>query len=235
MTPTQQLNSILSNNYENEDGDQFKIELLAGLNDSEIFELKAKLPNNHLPNDIEELLRLCKGFYFESFDEVNFDSFGDFGFESLFPNSIELAGDGFGNFWILDISHEGDWKSVYYVSHDPPVVVKQADNLSQFIRQIDEYGKDQINSVIHEVHEIVVFEIWNSNNDLKLKSKKESETHYTIELYIADLKQKGIKTGFSWGKFNAMNTIKRPTDEPIWLIERQIKPNFLKRLFSRSN
>src|SRR6186713_2867440 len=103
MTPKQQLESILSNKYESEDGDLYKIELLDGMTDSEIENLKNRLPDNNLPNEIEELLRFSKGFEFYGLEEVRFDAFGHFGFEEMFPKSIQLAGDGFGNFWILDI------------------------------------------------------------------------------------------------------------------------------------
>lgn len=103
MTPKQQLESILSNKYESEDGDLYKVELLDGMTESEIEKLKGQLPKNNLPIEIEELLRFSKGFEFYGLEEIRFEAYGHFGFEEMFPNSIQLAGDGFGNFWILDI------------------------------------------------------------------------------------------------------------------------------------
>ncbi len=64
MTLKQQLESILSNQYESEDGDLFKVELLVGMSESEIENLKSQLPKNNLPHEIEELLRFSKGFEF---------------------------------------------------------------------------------------------------------------------------------------------------------------------------
>ena len=55
MTPKQQLESILSNQYESEDGDLDKVELLDNERDRKP---KSQLPNNTLPNEIEELLRV---------------------------------------------------------------------------------------------------------------------------------------------------------------------------------
>ncbi len=50
MTPKQQLESILSNQYESEDGDSYKVELLDGMTDSEIENLKSQRPSSNLPN-----------------------------------------------------------------------------------------------------------------------------------------------------------------------------------------
>ena len=141
MTPKQQLESILSNQYESEDGDLYKVELLGGMTDGEIENLKSRLPNNTLPNEFDELLRFSKGFVFYGLEEVRFDAFSHFGFEEMFPNSIQLAGDGFGNFWILDVDSEGGWNSNYYICHDPAVIVKHSENLSEFIKHVDEFGQ----------------------------------------------------------------------------------------------
>ena len=40
MTPKEQLESILSNKYKSEDGDLYKVELLDGMTDSEIENIK---------------------------------------------------------------------------------------------------------------------------------------------------------------------------------------------------
>ncbi len=50
MTPKEQLKSILSNRYQSEDGDFYKVELLDGMTESEIESMKSQLPENTLPN-----------------------------------------------------------------------------------------------------------------------------------------------------------------------------------------
>ena len=123
MTPLEQLKSILANQYESEDGDSYKVELLAGMSDQELNNYKEQQPSRNIPKNIEELLKYAKGFGFYGLEEIRFDSYGHFGFEEMFPYTIQLAGDGFGNFWILDIDSKGNWNSVYYVCHDPAVIV----------------------------------------------------------------------------------------------------------------
>ena len=236
MNPKQKLESILSNKYESEDGDLYNVELLDGMTNEEITEYKKQLPNNFLPTEIEELLKFSKGFEFYGLEEVRFDSFGHFGFEEMFPNSIQLAGDGFGNFWILDIDTNGNWNSVYYVCHDPAVIVKHSEDLTQFIEQIDEYGKKGNESTLDIIHEQTVMEIWTEKVGIMEKNEKEydfqnKKIEFPEMFLIADLTNEPIKTGFPWGKSGANTKIIRPTDKPIWIVEKKVKQGFLSRLF----
>ncbi|UZR95966.1 SMI1/KNR4 family protein [Chondrinema litorale] len=238
MTPTVKLKSILDNQYKFEDGDAYRVELLEGMNQSEIEELKRNLPNQHLPTEIEGLLKFCRGFEFYGLEEVRFDSFGHFGFEEVFPNSIQLTGDGFGNFWILDIDSKGNWNEVYYVCHDPAVIVKHSNDLTQFIEHVDEFGRVGDESNLDIIHEQIVFNIWNEKVGIWEQNERDYDFESTVELpesfLIADLTNEPIQTGFAWGKFGVNSKIIRPTDEPIWIVEKKIKQGFLARLFNRS-
>lgn len=236
MNPKQKLESILNNQYESEDGDLYKVELLDGMTSEEIIEYKKQLPNYFLPTEIEELLKFSKGFEFFGLEEVRFDSYGHFGFEEMFPSSIQLAGDGFGNFWILDIDTNGNWNSVYYVCHDPAVIVKHSENLSQFIEQIDEYGKKRNKSTLDIIHEQTVMQIWNEKAGIMERNEKDyyfkrGQIQLPEMFLIADLTDEPIKTGFPWGKSGANTKIIRPTDKPIWIVEKKVKQGFLSRLF----
>ncbi len=236
MNPKQKLESILNNEYESEDGDLYKVELLDGMTSEEINEYKKQVPNNFLPTEIEELLKFSRGFEFFGLEEVRFDTFGHFGFEEMFPNSIQLAGDGFGNIWILDIDSKGNWKSVYYVCHDPAVIVKHSVNLSEFIKHVDEFGQKGNQSNLDIIHEKTVMDIWSEKVGIMEKNEKDYDfENGQIQLpemfLIADLTNESIKTGFPWGKSGPNTKIIRPTDEPIWIVEKRVKQGFLSRLF----
>lgn len=238
MTARQQLESILSNRYETEDEDHYRVELLYGMTDDDIRAFKSALPSQNLPDEYEELLRFSTGFKFLSFDEIRFEDLGVFGFEEVFPISIQLAGDGFGNFWILDIDSKGNWNSVYYVCHDPPVVVKQADDLSQFIKQVDEFGKIGRESVIDVIHEKTVFDIWMAKQGIMEKNENdydfgERAIDYPKLYQIADLKDAPVGTGFPWGKAGPRSKIIRPSDDPIWIVEKKDERGLFSRLFNR--
>lgn len=109
MTALEQLKSILNEHYVSEGGDEYKVELKPGLTDQQIDKLATQLPSGQIPNEIRELLKFASGFEFSGLDEVTFDGVGQFGFENVFPHSVQLAGDGFGNFWILDVDSKGNW------------------------------------------------------------------------------------------------------------------------------
>ncbi len=240
MTPKQKLESLLNNEYESENGDFYKIELFNGMTNEEIAEYKKQLPNNHLPSEIEELLRFCIGFDFYGLESVRFDTYGHFGFEEMFPNSIPLTGDEFGNFWILDIDQKGNWNSVYYVCHDPAVIIKHSEDLSEFIEQIEEFIKLGNESFLDIIRKQTVIEIWNEKLGIMEKNEKEydfknDKINFPEMFLIVDLTNEPIKAGFPWGKSGPNAKIVRPTDKPIWIVEKRVKHSFLSRLFGGKN
>ncbi len=243
MTPTEQLKSILNENYVSEDGDEYKIELKEGLSELNIDELAKKSPNGKIPSEIRELLKFASGFEFYTLEEVNFNGIGQFGFEEIFPNSVMLAGDGFRNYWILDIHKNGDWGNVFYVCHDPAVVVKHSENLSEFIKHIDEFGKIGGKSNLDIIHEKTVLEIWNKSNgfvepEIARNSNDEKLKSFALELpdnfVIADLRNKPNRSGFAWGKFGPnIDKAIRSENELLWGFEKPIKKGFLSKIFGK--
>lgn len=243
MTPTEQLKSILTEQYVTEDGDAYKVKLKRGLTDLRIDELAKQLPKGEIPADIRELLKFASGFEFFGLEEVTFDGAGLFGFEELFPHSVQLAGDGFGNFWIVDVDENGNWGNVFYVCHDPAVVVKHAENLAQFIKQVSDFGKDGDNSILNVIHEKIVTDIWsNGNGFIEIETARQSidSTLRNFSLsppdnfVIADLRNKPIQSGFAWGKFGPdINKAKRLGTDLIWGLEKVEKKGLLSKLFGR--
>lgn len=245
MTPTEQLKSILTEKYISEDGDEYNVELKSGLTDLEIDELEKQVPTRQIPNEIRELLKFTNGFEFNGLEEVTFDGIGQFGFEEFFPNSVQLAGDGFGNFWILDINKNGDWGNVFYVCHDPAVIVKHSDNLTQFIEHVNDFGKNGNKSNLDIIHEKVVMDIWSKENGfIELENAKQSNDA-TLKNFafllpdnfvIADLRNKQNQSGFAWGKFGSnIDKAKRHETELIWGIEKPIKKSLFSKLFGSKN
>ena len=244
MTVTEQLKSILTEQYVSEDGDEYKVELLPGLTDQEIDNLAKGVPSGQIPNDIRELLKFASGFEFSGLEEITFNGIGQFGFEEIFPNSVQLAGDGFGNFWILDIDQNGNWGNVFFVCHDPAVVVKHSENLSEFIQHVDDFGKNGKTSNLDIIHEKSVMEIWQDDyNFIELDNARQSNDttlkEFALSLrdnfVIADLRNKPNKSGFAWGKFGPkIENAVRHKSELLWAIEKPVKKGgFLSKLFGR--
>ncbi len=241
MNALEQLKSVLNEQYVSEDDDKYKVELEPGLTDQQIEKLANQLPSGRIPNDIKDLLKFSRGFEFLGLDKITFDGVGQFGFENVFPNSVQLAGDGFGNFWILDVDSKGNWGNVFYVCHDPAVVVNHSDNLAEFIKHVDEFGKLGNQSNLDIIHEKSVMDIWNDSSggfiDIS-QAKNSSDTmliNFSTQLpdnfVIADLRNKPNKTGFAWGKFGPdIDNAVRYSDELLWGFE---KKGLLSKLFGR--
>lgn len=243
MTPTEKLKSILTEKYVSEDGDEYKVELIEGLTDQQIDELEKGLPTGQVSTEIRELLKFASGFEFLGLEEVSFDGVGQFGLEEFFPNSVQLAGDGFGNFWILDVDKNGNWGNVFYVCHDPAVIVKHSDSLTQFIEHVNDFGKNGNKSNLDIIHEKVVMDIWSKDNGfIELENARQSNDttlkNFALSLpdnfVIADLRNKPIQSGFAWGKFGPnIDKAKRHESELIWGIEKPVKKGLLSKLFGR--
>ena len=244
MKPKEKLNSLLNEQYVSEDGDEYQIELLDGLSDEDIEDLKDQLPKRYLPEEIRDLLKFAKGFEFYGLDEVTFDGVGQFGFEEFFPISVQLAGDGFGNFWILDVDKDGNWGNVFYACHDPAVIIKHSDNLAQFIEHVHDFGKNGNKSNLDIIHEKVVMDIWSRNNSfIELENAKLSDDatlkNFALLLpdnfVIADLRNQPNQSGFAWGKFGPnIDTAKRHETELMWGIEKlKKKKGFFAKLFGK--
>ena len=242
MTPLEQLKLILKEQYVTEDDEEYTVELKDGLSAEQINELANVLPSGQIPSEIRELLKFASGFDFLRLDEVTFDGVNQFGFENVFPYSIQLAGDGYGNFWILDVDDKGIWGNVFYVCHDPAVVVKHSEDLSEFIKHVDEFGKMGNNSNLDIIHEKIVNDIWNAPDGgfSEIKVAKNSNdkivNDFAVTLpesfVIADLRNKPNQTGFAWGKFGPdIDKAVRYKDELLWAFEKKTKKGFFSKLF----
>jgi len=242
MTALEQLKLIVNEQYVTEDDEEYSVELKNGLSDDQIDQLANLLPSGQIPSEIRELLKFASGFEFVGMDEITFDEPGQFGFENIFPHSIQLAGDGFGNFWILDVDDKGNWGNVFYVCHDPAVIVKHSEHLAEFIGHIHEFGKMGDESNLDIIHEETVMEIWNDDEGgfMDIKTARNSYdgmlANFANELpnnfVIADLRNKPNKTGFAWGKFGpGIENAVRHKDVLLWGFPTKNKKGFFSKLF----
>ncbi len=125
-----------------EDGIDDLFQLLPALTEPELELLEARMPCP-IPPDISELLRFTNGFNVGGgIEEVGFSGLqGGFGMEEIFPHSIPLAADGFGNYWVLDLTSESrSWGPIFYACHDAPVIVYRTDSPLHFVQEAIRFG-----------------------------------------------------------------------------------------------
>jgi hypothetical protein len=139
--------------FVNEDGLEDRLELMPPLTDQELAAFEGGLPCRP-PSEIRDLLKSARGFS-GVLDGLSFSGVPHgLGAEEISRHGISLAGDGAGNFWVVDLTSDSrSWGPIFYACHDPPVVVYQAEGLSHFfIQEAIRFGNRPWKSEICDVH-----------------------------------------------------------------------------------
>lgn len=209
-------------------GIRLSTELKPGPSDQRIDELARALPGGQIPADIRELLQFSTGFQIRDFDEITLDGVGYFGFEEFFPHSVQLMGDMAGNFWIVDVDSQGQWGHVFYVCHDPSVVVLHSTDLAEFLQNIDTYNTDTRGSYLNMVYEKTVYHIWQHDHGLMDTGTARTSSDETLSEFaaglpdhfvVADLRNKPLGSGFACNTGRGIEDAVRHATELLWGFE----------------
>lgn len=115
----------------NEDGTPYEPEWLGTAAPEEIARLEARV--GPLTDDYREAARLIgRAEGFGSVDRFDFAAPEPWGFAEILLEGAVFAEDGLGNAWIADIA-AGPPTPVYFVCHDPPVIVLEARSFVEFL------------------------------------------------------------------------------------------------------
>src|SRR6185436_441965 len=80
------------------------------------------------------------------------------------PSGLPVAHDGFGNFWVLDLTPDDTAAApVFYFSHDAPVVLYQGPGLGDFLHETFRLSIPPHASLVDDVHEDRLFRVWREN------------------------------------------------------------------------
>ncbi|MCE3229686.1 MAG: hypothetical protein K0S32_4237 [Bacteroidetes bacterium] len=241
MTLTEQVKKLSKEIFITEDNEQWTLELRKGLSEKEISKLEESFPGNKLPDEYKELLKFTIGFEFYGAEAISFDAIDSFGFDGLFVHSIELGQDGLGNCWILDVDDKGNFGKVFFVCHDPAVIIQQSENLLQFLNHLGEYAVYPASHKLITTDSPVPFDIWKNKQGLTDVAGyrqspdpllKEFALSLSDNYFITDLRNSLNGSGFAWGKFGADSEIKRCNHELVWGIgKHEKKKGFFSKLF----
>ena len=120
---------------EDQDGWVETLEFSPGLCAEEIEELERSLPCA-LPQEVRELLAFSRGFENGPIDICFSGLVDSFGMEEVFPSPLVIAHDGFGSYWVIDLlPGSATWGPIFYVCHDPAVVVSRPQRSSTSSRR----------------------------------------------------------------------------------------------------
>jgi cell wall assembly regulator SMI1 len=228
------------------------VTLSPGLSEKEIALFQTELPGV-IPREIRELLVYSAGFDVDSGQllksrrmngptPVHFTGSGDFGLPKVLPCSIVLLGDGFGNFWVVDVDPSGGWGAILFVCHDPPVVAIQAADLACFLGQVLNPGGSDSKDTLDFVRNAATTRIWKDHpwlvsvKDARLAQDAVVSTFASQlpdNFDIVDLRSKEIGSGFSWGLAGPNTEVRRSGAELLFGVEPKA-PSFLRRILTRT-
>lgn len=185
---------------------------------------------------MRELFRYARGFEGGWLETIDFSgltfSYGmGFGMEELFPHPVHIAGDGLGNFWIVDLTSNSEmWGPIFYACHDAPVIVFQSPCVSDFIIEVLKELDAPWKSEIDEVMEKHVGTIWRDNSgaiscDQCLASGDADLREFAKSLdsswKFVDLRSCKVGEGFSWGRYGPKTISKRFGEKRVFACQRR--------------
>jgi hypothetical protein len=163
------------------------------------------------------------------------------GMDDVFPHALPIAGDGSGNFWVVDL-HPGskDWGPVFYACHDPPVIVWQAKSFEEFVAQLISNACEEEGNPIELVIEKYAYQIYHDNPNVitaekAIQAGDPDFSNFAQSLkkgyLFIDLRRPRTGEGFSWGRYGPGTEIKRHGEQRLFAYKKQA--GFFEKLFSR--
>jgi cell wall assembly regulator SMI1 len=236
------LRSVAGQRWIDEDGNENRFELLPPLTDDEMSSLEEDL-GFALPAEARALLGVTRGLAQSPLESVDFAGLGGGAIlEEIFPQAVSIAHDGFGNYWVVDASPDSDvWGPIFFLCHDPAVVVYQCADAATFIEQLLELAEPPYKGPLDFVHEAAM-RIWSGREtvidlDAALSSAGPVLRAYAADLapefLIADFRTPQIGDGFSLKRVESL--VRHPT-ERIFAFRRAEAgklASMLRRLFRR--
>jgi len=202
--------------FVDESGKQHRFRLSPGLAEQELSAFETSVPCA-LPDEMRELLRFargCEGLACRlgrrfAVEEIGFADFQGFGLENIFPHGKELAVDGCGNSWVVDLTSESKtFAPIFFSCHDPPVVVYQTESLLHFVSEMVRGSRAPWKSDIADVYKEFATRIWRQNPFVQTRSQclatGDSELSAFAESFdetweFIDLRNPKMGDGYSWG------------------------------------
>jgi hypothetical protein len=224
--------------YVDQAGKQKTLRVLPPLSEQEFSAFEASLPCA-LPEEMRESLRFASGLEGAAcrlgnrfvLEEVRFADLQGFGLEDVFPHAKELAVDGCGNSWVIDLTSESKaFAPIFFSCHDPPVIVYQTDNLLHFVREVIRGSNAPWESEIADVDGRLAGRIWHENPGAMSRSQclamgdhelKEFAESLDETWELIDLRSPKLGDGYSWGRYGSRTANRRYGNKRIFACQKK--------------
>jgi len=239
MKPVDLIRDAQSEKLTDEDGERIELSLLPGLDDAGLQAFEESLPCP-LPAEMREVLRFCRGFESVVADLVDFTG-QDMMFEqrTVFPHGVPIAADGFGNFWVADLSPASTtFGPIWFACHDAPIILYQSADATTFLSELFKACQPPYESLVDDVHEDRLRNVWRTNPGVLTYGECAQSTDDLLREFAAaldgsfqimDLRNAQPGDGFSWGRYGPQTVLRRHGDLPLFAYQQ--KKGFLRRLF----
>lgn len=227
-----------------EDGDPVELGVAPGLSEDEIDALAAER-GVKLPSELRDTLAYTSELEgpLERIDLTGRS--GGAEAEEVFPSGWPIAEDGFGNHWLIDITPaEPNVAPVFFVCHDPPVVLFQSPSLAHFLHEAFRMLIPPHESLVDDVHEDRLFNVWGTNPGVIEHATAVASGDADLRMFatelgerflIVDLRSPEIGMGFSWGRFGPSSELRRHGDVRLFAYTKpQKKAGLLARMLGTS-
>jgi hypothetical protein len=224
------------------DGGEVVLDIAPGLAADEIDQLRAEL-GIPLPRELTALLYETRGI--NGIEPLDFTGRTmDVELADVSPLGLRIAADGFGNFWVLDLTPvEVDVAPVFFACHDPPVLLYQGHSLGHFLDELLRMYEPPHASLVDDVRADRLFNVWGTNpgtfdhphalagdDDLR-----EFAAEVDDSFLFVDLRSPEIGMGFSWGRYGPRTDVRRHGYERLFAYARpEKKPGLFRRLSGRA-
>jgi len=241
MDPLEEIGSAQAARLVDEDGTEVELEFAPPLLPAEVERLEAEV-GVPLPGDLRALLAQTAGIDSGPLEAIDFtDRSLAFGQPDLFPSGLPIAHDGFGNFWVLDLTPDaGESAPVFFACHDPPVVMYQSPDIGHFLHEAFRMYVQPRKSLVDDVRNDKLFNIWGTNPgtlDHSAALAGDDDLHaFAVELderfAFVDLRSPEVGMGFSWGRYGPRTDVRRHGYHRLFAYARPPRtPGLLRRLF----
>ena len=215
--------------------------LLPGLDDAGLAALQARFPVP-LPAELVRLAGVTRGVD----GLLDLDLTGerhDVEVAELLPAGLPVAADGFGNFWVLDLTPDTvDVAPVFFVCHDPPVMLYQAPDLATFLDDALARLEPPHRSLVDDVREDALHNVWGSSPGTISWEDAVASTDVALREFaatlnddwtIVDLRQRDVGAGVAWGRHGPRTRLARHGWERIFGCAPFARPRRTWRRFGR--
>ena len=225
MDPLEAIRRARSTKLVRKNGDDVELELGPAMPSADIELLEAEL-GVPLSHELRALLGETAGIDRGPLPLIDFTgeslSFGD---PDALPWALPIAGDGFGNFWVVDLTpEERETAPVFFACHDAPVILYQSATIGDFLHEAFRMLEPPHVSAVDDVHEDRLFNVWRENpgtlDHSAALASDEPMRSFATELddrfVFVDLRSPPVGMGFSWGRYGPRTDVRRHGHERLF-------------------